>query len=348
MDWTKVKVYLTNADLISIVSDSVGIPDNNRICDNWVSKLEEISNIFVPSRIICNINSPAWIEVKNLSKKKETVNKCARRITTHSAWAKYHRLRNSLRNMIDTNYNEYTRDSLDHMTNPKMFWSFLRSKTISNHIPSDTKFQGNTSDEPEVVANYFNNFFHSNFTHVDNMDNLPPINSFKNRNLSIVQLSVVEVRIILQNIDTSKVTGPDGIPGVFLKNCAKELAPYYTKLLNISLQTGVFPNSWKMSNTYSIFKKGDRTNCENYRPISSFSILSKIFERAICNIIYPEIKEIISNNQTKYGFVQVQRRSTESQLYVFYDKISKVSLVARQTSYILILQKPLIQFHIIF
>ena len=34
-------VYLPNADLIDIVSDSVGIPDIKRICDNWVSKLEE-------------------------------------------------------------------------------------------------------------------------------------------------------------------------------------------------------------------------------------------------------------------------------------------------------------------
>ena len=74
-----------------------------------------------------------------------------------------------------------------------------------------------------------------------------------------------------------------------------------------------------MANKCPIFKKGDRTNCENYRPISLLSILSKIFKRAICNIIYPEIKDLISNNQ--YGFVQ--RRSTESQLYVFYDKISK-------------------------
>ena len=84
------------------------------------------------------------------------------------------------------------------------------------------KFRGNTSDEP--VANYFNNFFHSNFAHVHNTDNLPPINSFINPNLSIVQLSVAEVRMILQNTDTNKATGPDGIPGVFLKNCAKELA----------------------------------------------------------------------------------------------------------------------------
>ena len=55
-----------------------------------------------------------------------------------------------------------------------------------------------------------------------------------------------------------------------------------------------------------------------------------MFERAICNIIYPEIKDLISNNQ--YGFVQ--RRSTESQLYVFYDKISKISDSDGQTDVI--------------
>ena len=165
VDWTKVKVYLTNADLIDIVSDSVGIPDNNRICNNWVSKLEETLNTFVPRRIIRDINSPPWIdsEVVNLSKKKETASTRARRINTRSAWAKYRRLRNSLRNMIDQKYNKYTKDSLDDIrTNRKRFSSFLRSKTKSKHIPSEMKFQGNTSDEPEVVANYFNNFFHSN------------------------------------------------------------------------------------------------------------------------------------------------------------------------------------------
>ena len=137
--------------------------------------------------------------------------------------------------MIDQKDNKYTKDSLDDIrTNPKRFWNFLRSKTKSKHIPSDMKFLGNTSDKPEVVANYFIVFFHSNFTRVDNTDNLPPI-------------------IILQNIDTSKATGPDGIPGVFLKSCAKELAPSFTKLWNISLQAGVFPNSGKMADICPIF-----------------------------------------------------------------------------------------------
>ena len=85
-----------------------------------------------------------------------------------------------------------------------------------------------------------------------------------------------------------------------------------------------------MANICPIFKKGDRTNCENYRPISLLSILGKIFERAICNILYPEIKDLISTNQ--YGFVQ--RHSTESKLYVFYNKISKILDSGGQTDVI--------------
>ena len=48
----------------------------------------------------------------------------------------------------------------------------------------------------------------------------------------------------------------------FYVKCAKELAPPFTKLLNISLQAGVFPNFWEMANICPIFRKGNRTNCE--------------------------------------------------------------------------------------
>ena len=111
--------------------DLLGIPDINRICYNWVPKLAETLNTFVPRRIIRDINSPPWIDsdVINLSKKKETVSKRARRINTQSAWAKYRRLRNSLRNMIDKKYNKYTKESLDDIrTNPKKVLELLKIK----------------------------------------------------------------------------------------------------------------------------------------------------------------------------------------------------------------------------
>ena len=99
--------------------------------------------------------------------------------------------------MIDQQYSNIPGNRLSVMTNSKRFWSFLRSKIKGEHILSEMQLQGNTSDQPEVVANCFNNLFSSNFTHVDNTDNFPLINSFINHNPSLVQLSVAEVGIII-------------------------------------------------------------------------------------------------------------------------------------------------------
>ena len=63
-----------------------------------------------------------------------------------------------------------------------------------------------------------------------------------------------------------------------------------------------------MANICPFFKK----DCEHYRPIYLLSILNKKIERAICNIIYPEIKRPIFNHQN--GFMQW--RSTESEVLV--------------------------------
>ena len=86
---------------------------------------------------------------------------------------------------------------------------------------------------------------------------------------------------LLQNIKVDKATGPDGIPGNILKLCAPELAGVFTLLFQASLDQGVVPSDWKTANIVPVFKKGDKTLVENYRPISLTSITSKILEHII-------------------------------------------------------------------
>ena len=52
-----------------------------------------------------------------------------------------------------------------------------------------------------------------------------------------------------------------------------------TFIINLSLKTGVFPESLKIAKVIPIFKQGSRLLCNNYRPISVLSVLSKIFEK---------------------------------------------------------------------
>ena len=102
-----------------------------------------------------------------------------------------------------------------------------------------------------------------------------------------------DVRFYLTNINDNKATGPDGIPGKLLKICASELAAVYTVLFQASLNQGVLPDDWRQANIMPLFKKGDRSRAENYRPISLTSITSKLLE----HIIYSNIMDHLDLNK---------------------------------------------------
>ena len=72
--------------------------------------------------------------------------------------------------------------------------------------------------------------------------------------------------------------------------------------MNMSLREGVFPSLLKSASICPIFKKGEKFKCENYRPISLLSNISKIFER----VMYNRVEQfLISTNQfynRQFGF----------------------------------------------
>ena len=63
----------------------------------------------------------------------------------------------------------------------------------------------------------------------------------------------------------------------------KIVTPILHQEFNKSLELGTFSSEMKLANASPAFKKEDRTNKENYRPISIFPTLSKVFERCLYN-----------------------------------------------------------------
>ena len=52
-------------------------------------------------------------------------------------------------------------------------------------------------------------------------------------------------------------------------------------VFNMSLASATFPKSMKISKVQPLFKSGDCMLCNNYRPISLLSVLSKILEKNV-------------------------------------------------------------------
>jgi len=75
-----------------------------------------------------------------------------------------------------------------------------------------------------------------------------------------------------------------------------------THIINLSMETGIFPSNLKLAKVIPVFKSGDKCLLNNYRPISLLSSFSKIFERIMYNKIirFLDINDILYRHQ--YGF----------------------------------------------
>ena len=50
-----------------------------------------------------------------------------------------------------------------------------------------------------------------------------------------------------------------------------------------SIKSGKFPTPWKKAKVTAVFKKGSKSECTNYRPISLLSVPSKVIEHLLCS-----------------------------------------------------------------
>ena len=106
----------------------------------------------------------------------------------------------------------------------------------------------------------------------------------------------------LQSLDTSKASGPDGIPAIVLKQCARVLATPLAKLFNLSLKQGYFPVKWKEARVQPAFKKGDHSYVTNYHPISLLPIVAKVLESLVNRHLMQNLEGNQLLSDTQYGF----------------------------------------------
>ena len=112
----------------------------------------------------------------------------------------------------------------------------------------------------------------------------------------------------LRLLKRSKATDPDNLLPGMLKDCSNELSGPLCYLINLTMINGIIPNEWKLAKVIPIFKYGDRTDPNNYRPISKLPILSKILERAMHSQLLDHLKKYHLTN-CQYGYCK--NRSTK-------------------------------------
>ena len=105
-----------------------------------------------------------------------------------------------------------------------------------------------------------------------------------------------DVRKELLNLSTKKATRTGDIPVSILKVSIDTYLPQLTRIINVSFDSGTFPDELKLAEVLPIFKKCDSLNKENYRPVSILSHVSKVFER----LIYKQIDAFTQDKFSKF------------------------------------------------
>ena len=128
--------------------------------------------------------------------------------------------------------------------------------------------------------------------------NHPSIIAIKQINIPstfhFVNITEEEVSKIIAKLDIKKSMGYDFISPKIIKISSPHITPIITKLINICIANHVFPCDLKLAEVTAIFKKTDRLNKGNYRPISILIILSKVFEKIFASHITSYFHDIFS------------------------------------------------------
>ena len=94
-----------------------------------------------------------------------------------------------------------------------------------------------------------------------------------------------------------KASEASGIPVKLIKENRDLIAYFILHNFSNALSCSEYPASLKYADITPIFKKDDKTDKTNYRPISILPNLSKIYERFMQNQMYPYLNQIFSKYQ---------------------------------------------------
>ena len=218
-----------------------------------------------------------------------------------------------------------------NQSNVKQTWNLIRlamnkKSEKSSSISSLTVNNCTVTDSAEM-ANLFNEFFtsiSSTIVNEINPSDSPPDESFSNDiplfSFSSSPLSVKEIIEATLQLQPKKTLDFTGLSVWFVQKIIKEISIPLHHIFARSLSLGAVPQQLKMAKVIPVFKSGQKSSMDNYRPISLLSCFSKIIEKIVCTRLtcFLDVNNLISNSQ--YGFRK--KHSTLHPLIHFQNFIS--------------------------
>ena len=249
----------------------------------------------VKSKRIKHETQSEWLndDIKHAAKARDTYHK-------NKNWHQYKTWRNRTNSLIRKAKSELFANLIAENKNNSFLWKHvkaLKGQPTGGSLPTSIN-TGNCQDEnTSDVLNEMNKYFTSisdKLKEESRDDTLPydfsKLNAYveskipQNVTFQISFMKLNDLLSIINSLDPNKATGLDDISAKLLKSSVHVICPSLLEIINLSISSGVFPDSLKIAKVNPIHKTGAKDDPANYRPISILSVLSKLLKNTSQNI----------------------------------------------------------------
>lgn len=274
--------------------------------DKWKTVFESVANKHAPIRTkrFRNKRQP-WFNstVRDAIIKRDILKREFNTNRSDDSWQKYKQARNFSNNTIKQAKRNYYNAKLceSNKYDPRETWRTINELTHrkqKNNTICEIQVDNTKYDDPKEISEVLNTHFSSLGPRLSSQ--LPDSsNSFEdyvqkvsNCSFKLQIVNTNSVLDIIKNLSSHKATGLDEISCRLLKEAAPVITDPLTYIFNNSIENGVFPKDWKTAKVIPLHKGNEKSDPNNYRPISIINSVAKIFER----IVYDQLYEYLSTN----------------------------------------------------
>ena len=273
-----------------------------------------------------NIEKP-WITepLRNMIKRKHYVFK---RYNDGAVTFSYY---NEFKKSVDKNRKNAKRDFLANKyescnDNSKKCWSltnkFVFEKNNVKHENFEINHDNRTITDEKHISKIFNEYFvsiGSNLAENITRNNVDPISYLDNQSGNLFYFHPTTPYEIAKIINSfkNKATSKDNLPVFIIKKVIHILSPMLSDLFNESIIHGIFPEKLKVGRVIPLHKTGPKNLIRNYRPITTLSVFSKIFEKLVHKRICSFLKKFNIINSNQFGFLK--NKNTSDAILEFLD-----------------------------
>lgn len=127
-----------------------------------------------------------------------------------------------------------------------------------------------------------------------------------------MRVQVDTIRKAITSLKNRKANGPEGIYAEMLKNGTPKLFERITYIVNECLNGQPVPTEWKVAYISSIYKKGNKQECNNYRSISITSTMIYYMDILYGRILRDLIEDFRITKKKNKASVRVDHAPTMS------------------------------------